>query len=63
MPSDMQNPAVQGGAWRDLLGGRSLEPFTQPDWQTQLIAQRHRLPLATAALICGEVFGGRCHAR
>lgn len=63
MSLDMQNPAMQGGASRDLLGRPSLSPFTQPDWKTQLIAERHNLPFSVAAMICDEVFGGQRHAR
>ncbi len=57
MIPDMQNPAVQGGASRDMLGGSSHPSPTAMDWRAQLIASRFRLSPIIARQVSAMHYG------
>jgi hypothetical protein len=57
MSLHMQNPAVEGGASRNQLGGW-LQPFnTQTDWRTQLLVSRFALSPAIARAVSAHFYG------
>lgn len=57
MIPDMPNPAWQGGAGRDLLGGWSHPLNIAADWRTQLIASRFSLSPSMARQVSSLLFG------
>ncbi len=61
MSPHVQNPAVQGGASRDLLGGWSQPLNTAADWRAQLLASRFSLSPSMARQISLQVFGEAGH--
>ena len=57
MSLHMQNPAVQGGASRNQLGGWLHPSNTQTDWRAQLLVSRFRLSSAMAREVSAHFYG------
>jgi hypothetical protein len=51
------NPAVQGGAGNDLLGGSSQFSDSNIGWKTQHIALRYSIPKRLAPLVIRLAYG------
>ena len=51
MTPNMQNPAGQGGASRDMLGGSSHSSSTALNWRAQRLASRFSLSPPIAQLV------------
>lgn len=61
MAPEMQNPAVQGRASRDMLGGSSHSSFTALTWRAQHIASRFSLSPSMARQVSSLLFRGDEH--
>ena len=59
-PPDKRNPAVQGGASRDLLGGWSQDNLTPIALQSQFLIDRNVRP-ELAATLAAFAFDGGAH--
>lgn len=57
MSLHMQNPAVQGGASRNQLGGWLPPLNTQIDWRAQLLISRFRLSPVMAREVAAHFYG------
>ena len=59
--ADMKNPAVEGGASRDMLGGSSLYFFTLTHQREQWLLSRFYLSPWVAREVSSPYFGERAH--
>lgn len=57
MTPQMQNPGVQAGASRDLIGISSQKSLTAPGWRWQQIATRFRLSPEMAREVSRHCYG------
>ena len=58
--TDMQNPAVEGGASRDHLGSGSHPSTTSSHWREQALASRFGLSPWMAREVSRLCFGESC---